>query len=164
MRYVMSQRFFALGDDFRIQTEDGRAAFVVDGKLWSIGHKLALRDLAGNDLIEIRQRLIALSPTYTIYRDDQPYATVKKELFTLFRASFAIDVPGPDDLEAQGDFLDHEYSFTRGGQQVAQVSKRWLSLTDTYGIDVAAGEDDLLILACAVVIDLIAHDQHQRRD
>lgn len=164
MRYILSQRIFALGDDFRIKYEDGRDAFVVDGKLWSIGDKLSLQDLAGNELAVIRQRLITLSPTYEIYRGDQLYATVKKALFTLFRASFAIDVPGPDDLEAQGDFLDHEYSFRRGGREVAHVSKRWLSFADTYGVEIADGEDDLLILACAVVIDLVAHDQRDRHD
>jgi uncharacterized protein YxjI len=68
-----------------------------------------------------------------------------------------VDVPGPDDLEAEGDFLDHEYSFTRGGRLVATVSKRWFSWTDTYGIDITSGEDDVLILASAVVVDMACH-------
>ena len=84
-------------------------------------------------------------------------AVVKKKLFTLLRHRFFVDVPGPNDLEAKGDFLDHEYEFTQGGQTVAQVSKRWLTLRDTYGIDVASGTDDILILACVVVIDLAQH-------
>ncbi|MFL6291089.1 MAG: LURP-one-related/scramblase family protein, partial [Thermoanaerobaculia bacterium] len=62
-------------------------------------------------------------------------------------------------LEAQGDFLDHEYTFTRGGEPVAQVSKRWLSIRDSYAIDVAAGEDDVLLLACAVVVDMACHKE-----
>lgn len=163
MRYVLSQRLFALGDDFRIRTEDGRDAFVVDGKLLSIGDKLSLQDLSGNELASIQQKLLALTPTYQIYRGDQLYASVKKSMFTLFRARFEIDVPGPNDLEAQGDFLDHEYTFSRGGQTVAQVSKHWFSFSDTYGVDVAPGEDDVLLLACVVVIDMVAHDQRDQR-
>lgn len=164
MRYIMSQRIFTLGDNFHIKREDGSDAFVVNGKLLSIGDNLSLQDLAGNELVQIKQKLIAFSATYEIYRSGQLYATVKKALFTLFRASFAIDVPGPDDLEAQGDFLDHEYSFTRGGRPVAHVSKRWFSFSDTYGIDVADGEDDVLILACAVVIDMVAQDERNKHD
>jgi len=163
MRYVMSQRLFSLGDDFRIKTEDGRDAFVVDGKLLSIGDKFSLQDLAGNELASIQQKLLSLTPTYQVYRSGQLYATVKKSMFTLFRAKFEIDVPGPNDLEAQGDFLDHEYTFNRGGQAVAQVSKRWFSFSDTYGVEVAPGEDDVLMLACAVVIDMVAHDQRDQR-
>lgn len=162
MRYVMSQRLFSLGDDFRIKTEDGRDAFVVDGKLLSIGDKFSLQDLSGNELASIQQKLLSLTPTYQVYRSGQLYATVKKSMFTLFRARFEIDVPGPDDLEAQGDFLDHEYTFNRGGQAVAQVSKRWFSFSDTYGVEVAPGEDDVLMLACAVVIDMVAHDQRDQ--
>jgi uncharacterized protein YxjI len=56
-----------------------------------------------------------------------------------------------------GDFLDREYAFERGGSEVARVSKRWFALTDTYGVEIADGEDDVLILASSVVIDMICH-------
>jgi len=80
-----------------------------------------------------------------------------KELFALLHHRFTVDVPGPDDLEAKGDFLDHEYVFTRGGREVARVSKRWFALADTYGVEIADGEDDVLILASAVVVDQACH-------
>ena len=89
-------------------------------------------------------------------------AVVKKKLFTLFRCRFTVDVPGPDDLEAVGDFLDHEYRLERQGRTVAEVSKRWFRWTDTYGVDISPGENDLLILATAVVIDLVCHDSDRR--
>ena len=69
-----------------------------------------------------------------------------------------MDVEGPDDLEANGNLLDCEYAFERGGQEVARVSKRWFSLRDTYGVEVSEGESDLLILCAAVVIDLACHE------
>ena len=68
-----------------------------------------------------------------------------------------MDVPGPDDLEAEGDFIDMEYIFTRGGRGVAKVSKRWFTWADTYGVDIAEGEDDLLVLVSTVVIDMVCH-------
>lgn len=162
MRYIMRQRLFSFGDDFRIRTEDGRDAFFVDGQAVSIGDKLSFQDMAGNELAFVKQRLVALSPTYEIYRNGQLYATVKKELFTFFRTKFEIDVPGPNDLEAQGDFLDHEYAFTRNGQPIARVSKQWFAFSDTYGVEVVPGEDDVLILAATVVIDMAGHDEHKR--
>ena len=90
-------------------------------------------------------------------------AVVKRELFTLFRHRFTVDVPGPDDLEAQGSFTEHEYTFTRRGQVVATVSKRWFSWSDTYGIEIADGEDPVLILASAVVIDQACHPDDEKR-
>jgi uncharacterized protein YxjI len=163
MRYVMRQKFWSWGDDFTIRDEDGRDVFFVDGRAFSFGEKLSFQDMQGRELAFIAQKLLAWGPTYEISSDGRLAAVVKKELFTLLRCRFTVDVPGPDDLEAEGDFLDHEYSFTRGGAVVADVSKRWFTLADTYGIDVAPGESDVLILAAAVVIDLVCHGDNKRR-
>jgi uncharacterized protein YxjI len=157
MRYVLRQKLFAFGDDFKIKDEDGRDVFIVDGKVFSIGDKLSFRDMEGNELVYIREKLISIGHTYELYRGGELAGVVKKKLFTLFRCKFSVDVPGPNDLEAQGSFLDYEYRFERDGRQVAEVSKRWFSFSDTYAVDIAPGEDDVLILASAVVIDLICH-------
>jgi uncharacterized protein YxjI len=157
VRYVMKQRLFSWGDDFTIRDDQGRDRFFVDGKVFSIGNKLSFQDMAGNELAFIRQKLLAWGPTYEIHREGQLAAIVKKSLFTFFHCTFAVDVPGPDDLHAEGDFLDHEYSVTRGGRTVATVSKRWFSWTDSYGVEIADGQDDVLILASSVVIDMVCH-------
>jgi len=157
MRYLMKQKLFSWGDDFTIQDEDGRDAFFVDGKMFSIGDQLSFRDMQGNELAFIRQKLLAWGKTYEIYRSGVLAAVVKKELFTFFKCRFTVDVPGPDDLEATGDFLDHEYEFTRGDRLVGSVSKQWFALRDTYGIDVADDEDPVLVLASAVVVDMACH-------
>ena len=157
MRYIMKQRLFSWGDDFFIKDESGRDAFFVDGKALSFGDQLSFQDISGNELAFIKQRLLSWGPTYEIYKGDQLYAVVKKELFTFFRCSFTVDIPGPDDLEAEGDFLDHEYVFNRYANPVAEVSKQWFSWSDTYGVDIADGEDDILILASTVVIDMAFH-------
>jgi len=162
MRYVLQQKIFCFGDDYTIRDEDGNDHFFVDGKAFSFGKKLAFQDMQGNELAFISQKLLAWGPTYEIYRDGNLAAVVKKHLFTFLGCSFSVDVPGPDDLEAEGDFLDHEYTFTRGDDAIATVSKRWFSLSDTYGIDIADGEDDVLLLASTAVIDLCCHGDKQR--
>ena len=159
MRYVMKQKWIALGDDFTIQDENGVDRYFVDGKVFTIGDKLSFQDMSGNELATIEQKLLSLTKQYRIYRDGRPAATIKKKPFTLFRDVFELEDAAPGDLDATGDFLDREYAFTRDGRTVATVSKRFFSWTDTYGVDVAAGEDDVLILAATVVIDLVSHDK-----
>lgn len=163
MRYLMKQKLFCWGDDFTIKNEAGEDAFFVDGKAFSIGNKLSFQDMQKNELAFIRQKLLSWGPTYEITRNGELAAMVKKHLFTLFKCKFTIDVPGPDDLEAQGSFLDMEYTFTRADQVVAEVSKRWFSFADTYGVDIAEGEDAVLILASTVVIDMVCHGDHKNR-
>lgn len=162
MRYVMKQKFWSWGDDFAIRDEQDRDAFHVDGRAFSWGDKLSFQDPQRNELAFIRQKLLAWGPTYEIEVHGRLVAVVKKKFFTLLRCKFTVDVPGPDDLEAQGSFLDHEYTFERRGCEVAQVSKRWFSWTDTYGLDINAGEDDVLILATAVVIDMVCHQESKK--
>ncbi len=162
MRYVLQQKVFCLGDDYTIRDEQENDCFFVDGKALSIGDKLSFQDMNGNELAFIRQKLLSWGPKYEIYRDGELAAVVKKELFTFLRCAFTVDVPGPDDLEAVGDFLDKEYTFTRSGEVVATVSKRWFRFSDTYGVEIADGEDDVLILASVAVIDLCCHGDKKR--
>ena len=157
MRYMMRQKWLSLGDDFFIQDEHGNDVFFVDGKAFCLGDQLSFQDLAGNELAFIKQRLLAWGPTYEIYKGGQLQAVVTKELFSFFKCRFTVDVPGPDDLEAEGDFMDHEYVFNRAQSPVATVSKQWFTWTDTYGVEIAEGEDDILILAATVVIDMACH-------
>ena len=157
MRYVMKQKLFAWAGNFNIRDAEGRDVFVVDRGDFSFGGQLSFRDLDGRELAFIRQKHFTWGPTYEIWRDGVLAAVVKKELFTLVYCRFTVDVPGPDDLEATGDFMEHEYTFTRGGRAVAVASRQWFTWTDTYGVDIAEGEDDVLLLASTVVIDIASH-------
>ena len=106
MRYVMRQKLVSIGDDFTIKDAEGRDVFYVDGKVFSLRDKLIFKDGQGNEVARIERKLIAIAPTWEIYRDGRPYATVKKSLFSLLHAKFSVDIPGPDDLEARGNLLE----------------------------------------------------------
>jgi uncharacterized protein YxjI len=164
MRYQMKQKWLTLADDYVMRDEQGNERYHVQGKVFSFGDQLSLRDVQGSEVATISQKLFSWGPTYEIRRDGELAAVVKKGLFTFFHCRFTVDVPGPADLEAKGDFWDQEYTFLRGETPVAQVSHAFFSWTDTYGIDIADGEDDVLILAAAVVIDLCCHERSSSSD
>jgi uncharacterized protein YxjI len=162
MRYVMKTKLFSWGRDFTIRDEEGRDVYFVDGLAFTIGAKLSFQDMTGRELAFIRQRMFAWGLTYEILREGEIAAVVRKKIFTLFRCVFTVDEPGPDDPIAEGDFFGHEYVFTRSGQVIGTVSKKWFSLANTYGVDVADDEDAILLLAATVVIDMACHqnDHH----
>jgi uncharacterized protein YxjI len=158
--YLIRERFFRLGEDSEVIDEHGRPVLQVDGKVLSLRNRLVLRDPEGGEVAQVQRKLVAMRPTYQISIAGREAAEVRKRLFTPFGDRFTIDVPGPDDLEMTGDLLDHEFTIRRGGQTVATVSKRWFSMRDTYAVDVAAGQDDLLLLASVLALDL-AEDQER---
>ena len=163
MRYIIRERFFRLGEDSDILDESGRPVFHVDGQVFTLHDRLIVKDLAGQEVANVHRRLLAFRPTYEISVHGREVAQVRKHLFTPFRDSYTIDVPGPDDLEMKGSIFDHDFTIWRGDQAVATVSKAWLTLRDTYGVEIAPGENDVLILASVLALDL-AEDRERGRD
>ncbi|MBA3825054.1 MAG: LURP-one-related family protein [Ktedonobacterales bacterium] len=161
MRYIIRERLFHLTEDSVITDEAGQAVLQVAGKFFSLHDRLTISDMAGNEVVQIARRLVALTPTYEILRGGQEVAEMRKRFFTPFGDRYAIDIPGPNDLEMRGNFLDHEFVITQGGTTVATISKQWLSLSATYGVETAPGQDDVLILACVLAMDL-AEDRESR--
>lgn len=164
MRYLIREKFFHLGEDSTILNEAGQPILEVDGKVLSLHNRLIIRDRSGNEVASVQRRLIALRPTYEISRAGQELATIRKHLISPFVDRFTVDVPGPDDLHITGSLFEHEYTITRSGQVIATVSKRWFSLTDAYGVDIAPYQDDVLILASVLALDLAEDRERERRE
>jgi uncharacterized protein YxjI len=155
----MRQKLWSLRDQFRIRDAEGDDVYVVKGRLISIRDRFSFEDVHGRQLLEIRQKLVSWRPQYRIYVEGRLCAIVQKRLLSVLGSRFVISIKGEPNLLAKGNFLDYEYRFLRRGRQVARVSKRWFALTDSYGVQVDEERvGDLLILACAVIIDMINHN------
>ena len=160
--YQLRRRMFTIGEDFWIQNGRGENVFRVDQEMLHIRETFAIHDANGNELATVDRKILAIQPTMNIERNGQVWATVRKALFTFLRQHFSIEVAGGGELEAQGDILNHEYEISAGGQVVATVSKRWFSLTETYGIAIAPGQDQVLLLCAAVCIDELSETDRSR--
>ena len=154
--YRMQEKLFSIGDDFWIETGLGDRAFKVDGKALRVRDTFILETPSGEEVFSIQQKMLHIRDTMRIERGGQTVATVKKALITPLRDRFAVEVEGGQDMEAKGNIVDHEYKIERGGDKVAEVSKRWFRVRDTYGIEIDPGQDDALILAVTVCIDQMA--------
>ncbi len=157
-KYRMREKMFAVGDDFWIENEEGERAFKVDGKALRIRDTLVLEAASGGELYEIQEKKLTIRDKMEIERGGATVATVKKALITPLRDRFSVEVEGGEDMEAKGNIVDHEYEIERGGDKVAEVSKRWFRVRDTYGIEIRPDQDDALILAVSVCIDQMARD------
>ncbi|GAA4252403.1 LURP-one-related/scramblase family protein [Dactylosporangium darangshiense] len=162
--YVIKERFFDLGDDFDVVDDHGRKVLHVDGKVLSLRDRLVIEDPSGHEVASVWRKLVSLRPTYRIEIGGEEAAEVTKKLFTPFRDKFTIDVPGPDDLEMSGNLFDHEFTVERGGREVAAVSKRWLSIRDSYAVNIAEGENHLLILCAVLALELALQREKGDRD
>jgi uncharacterized protein YxjI len=156
-RYRMREKLFSIGDDYWIETDGGDRVFKVDGKAMRIRETFILKSPSGEEIFKIQERKVTIRDTMKIERDGETVATIKKALITPLRDRYAIEVEGGGELSAKGNIVDHEFEIERDGDKVAEISKRWFRVRDTYGIEIAAGENDALILAATVCIDEMAH-------
>src|SRR3954471_5423664 len=157
-RYRMREKLFAIGDDFWIDTEDDRHAFKFNGKALRLRSTFVLETPSGEALLKIQEKKLRIRGTMELERDGQTIGTVKKALISPLRARFTIDLGNGRELTAKGNIVDHEYEIERDGDKIAEISKRWFRIRDSYGIEVAPGADDALIVAAAVCIDEMTHD------
>jgi uncharacterized protein YxjI len=156
-RYQMREKLFAIGDDFWIETEDRERAFKVNGKAMRARETFILETPGGEEVLKIQEKKLSIRDKMSIERDGDTVATVKKALITPLRDRFDIELEEGEDMSAKGNIVDHEYEIERDGHKVAEVSKRWFRIRDTYGIEIAPGENDALILAATVCIDEMSH-------
>jgi uncharacterized protein YxjI len=160
-RYALNQALFSFGGDAWIEDEAGNRAFEVDGKAFAIGRTLDLLDPAGTFLYRIRQPVLRLHPTFEISRGEELVATIQKALLTFFGDRFTISLADGGELQAEGDFLDHEFRVLSDGVQVIAASRSWFSMHDTYGIEVADGFDNPLALAIAISIEQLESEERR---
>lgn len=157
-RYKMREKLISFGNDFWIEDEKGQRAFKVDGKMLRVRDTLLFEDPSGRELCKLQQRLLTIRDTMTIEGPNgETLATVKKALITPLRDRWVVKVGNGPDLQVQGNILNHQYTIGEGSRKVAEVSKRWFRLADTYGVQIEPSQNDVVILAVTVAIDMMAH-------
>jgi len=153
-RYQMRQKLVAFGDDFYIEDESGRKVFKVDGKVLRVRDTLKFKDMNGNVLCQVQERMLRVKDVMAI--DDgngNKIGEVKKALITPLRDRWTVKLRNGPDLDVQGNILDHEYTIQEGRRKIAEISKKWFRVRDTYGVEIAPDQEDALILAVTVALD-----------
>jgi len=162
MRLLVRERLFGIGDDYWIEDADGRKVFLVDGKAMRVRDTFELKDAQGRILVEIRQKLLSLRDTMLIERDGEQLAAIKRKRLSLLRNHYRVTLADGTELDVSGKILDREFAVDYDGELLAQISRRWLTVRDTYGIDsVREDADASLLIAVAVCVIVLAEKEHE---
>jgi len=156
-KFQMRQKLMAIGDDYWIEDESGNKAFKVDGKAMRMRDTWVLEDVNGADVATIQEKKLSIRDKIKIELAGGREATVKKAMVGI-RDRFIVEVDGGKDLKVHGNIVDHEYDIDRDGDKIAEVSKQWFRMRDTYGVEVEHDADTVLVLAVTVAVDSFSHD------
>ncbi|MEU9208766.1 LURP-one-related family protein [Streptomyces sp. NPDC048415] len=153
MRYLVRDRLLGFGDDYWIEDDHGNEVFFVDGKAMRLRDTFELKDTQGRVLIDIHQKMLALRDTMIIERDGSPLATIKRKRLSLLRNHYRVCLVDGTELDVSGKILDREFAIDYDNELLAQISRRWLHLRETYGVDVVRDDaDPALLIAVAVCV------------
>ena len=162
MRYLVRERLFSITDDFWVTDEHDNRVFLVDGKALRLRETFELKDASGEVLATIHKRFLTFTDAMEIEHGGAVVATVHKAVISPLHHRSFIDIPGGGRLEAVGNLIDKDFEIRDGRQPVARISRAWFRVRDTYGVEVAPGENDALIICMAICLDRIHHDEERQ--
>ncbi|MGW1157448.1 LURP-one-related/scramblase family protein [Streptomyces sp. NPDC002513] len=162
MRFLVRDRLLGFGDDYWIEDQHGNKVFLVDGKAMRLRDTFELKDTQGHVLIDIHQKMFALRDTMVIERDGEPLARIRRKRLSLLRNHYRVSLADGTELDVSGKILDREFAIDYEGELLAQISRRWLTLRETYGVDIVREDaDPALLIAVAVCVIHLADKERE---
>lgn len=162
MKFQMRERMFSIGEDFWIEDEHGQRVFLVDGKALRLRQTFELKDAAAGEVLTvIRKKLVAVRDTMVVERDGDVVAKVHKKMFSPLRHKMVIELADGQEWTASGDIIEKNYEIEGDEGVVAETSRKWFRIRDTYGIEVAHPDVPLVISVAVAVDELAEADRHE---
>ncbi|MFJ8466523.1 LURP-one-related/scramblase family protein [Streptomyces swartbergensis] len=162
MRFLVYDRLLGFGDDYWIEDDHGSKVFLVDGKALRLRDTWELKDTQGGVLVDIHQKMLALRDTMVLQRGGEPLATIRRKRLSLLRNHYRVSLADGSELDVSGKILDREFAVEYDGELLAVVSRRWLTVRDTYGVDVVREDaDPALLIAVAVCVIHLAEKERE---
>lgn len=149
MRLLIKQRVFSWTDSYDIYDENGNAKYFVKAEFLALGHQLHVYDKNDCEIGIIHQRLLTFLPAFEIELNGCKIGEIQKQ-FSLFCPRYEIDFNG---WRVEGDFLGWDYDVYSGCSAIIHISKELLHWGDTYVIDFANPEDELMGMLLVIAID-----------
>ncbi len=155
--YIVDQKILAIRDTFAIKNTSGNILAYVKQQLVSFGPKFWFEGTDGTRLGEIHGKILTIRPTFEIYDPQgQLRAVIKKKILKLIGSEWWMENPeGQEIAKVHGNILEHDYRVeTPEGSQIAQIHKKWVSVRDSYCIEIQSPTlDPFLVVSYAISMD-----------
>ena len=153
--FHIKEQPFNWAKKYIINDEEGNEIYYGRKKMLSFYDQTRIFDSFDEEIYEIRKKPFSLKSVFYILKSGKKVFRVFKKIVTIHPEIYIESLTDIDAFYVQGDLWQHEYSFFTEGQKFASVSKKFLSFTDNYGIQIEEGHDERLVLAVVLVIDLM---------
>ena len=151
MKLYIKEKVFSWGDKFTVKDEHGNDKYFVQGEVFSWGKKLHVYDSVDREVAFIKQEVWSFLPRFYVFCGDEQIAEIKKE-FTFLFPKYSIQGLG---WEIEGKLMAHDYEIIKNGKSIVTISKEWMTWGDSYELNIANPEDEIVALAVVLTIDCV---------
>ncbi len=156
MKLYLRQKVFSWVDRFTAKDAFGTDRYFIEGEFLSWGKKLHISDAAGHEVAFVRQKMFSFLPKFFVSIGGVEVAEIVKE-FTFLQPRYRIDGLG---WEVEGNFWAHDYEITQHGRVIVTIRKEWMSWGDSYALDIAESQNEVMALAVVLAIDCVLDQAH----
>ena len=147
--YVEEKRL-SLHHKMKACTVDGEQIYQITGKPVSIGAKMYVEDMQGNELLYIHQKVFAMHKKYTVEQNGEEIAELERKIG--LHKNFVINGL---DWTIEGDLTGHNYKILgKDGAEVCSVERTWLQWGDTYHVAIANEDNAAICVGIVVALDV----------
>jgi uncharacterized protein YxjI len=154
--YIIEQKIAAMRDTFGIKDRNGTLLAYAKKKIVSWGPQFWFESPDGSRLGEMRGKVLTVRPTFEIYDSQGLVAIVKKKILKLLGSEWWLeDNSGNEVARIKGNIIEHDFTVqSASGSQIAQVHKKWVSIRDSYGIEIFSRDiTPYVIVAYVIAMD-----------
>ena len=149
MKLLIKQRVFSWTDTYDIYDEQENPKYFVKAEFLTLGHQLHVYDREKREIGMVKQRFLTFLPSFDIEINGKEFGNIQKQ-FSFFKPKYELDY---NNWRCEGDFLAWDYDVYSGCSVVVHISKQPFHWGDTYVIDIADPQDEIMALMLAIAID-----------
>lgn len=159
MKLYMKAKIVSIHNKIEITDENKNPVYHIQSKVLSLHNVTYLRDADGGDVATISRRVVSLHDTHFIEMRDGRTVELRSELLHLVKDVLDIEALG---WRLEGNLIQHDYRLVDAqGRLLAQTHRKWLTLHNTYELEILDEENMDLIVAVLVALDKIVMDREQ---
>lgn len=160
-QFYMKQKVFSIRDTYQVFDENQQVIYHGKGKVFSMHDTTELiKDATDQVIYRMRKKLFHLLPTYVLYDDMDNFAAEIRRKMS-FRSNLDVNC-ATGNYAVKGDIMGHSFTITEGDQEVASVTKKWISWGDTYQITIHDDRKADFFIALIILIDKVFHEAQRR--
>ena len=147
----MKQKLISIGEKFTITDDKGNIKYYVEGSLLKVPKNFTIYNEKKEKIGKVSKKLVSILPKFDVEVEGQQPITIEKQI-SLVKAKYEIKGNG---LTIKGNLLDMDFSVLKNGRKVGSISKKWISLGDSYEINVVDTGLEEVMVAIVVAIDYV---------